>query len=165
MWLSPCKLPDMPELWPLPGVQEEEVRNRASEAYNVTKLSLEARVRDLEGQVEQQHKVWGRRTGDWGRRRWRHSMLAGLDSSCQTCVSCLTDWTGLDVTRLSACLPSACLLLQSYQEGTGEQNDAYRSLAAADEQAAGAVDQRTDKLRGMQQALVQVRSLSRAPAQ
>jgi hypothetical protein len=67
-----------------------------------------------------------------------------------------------------ACLPAslpACLILQSYQEGTGEQNDAYRSLAAADDQAAGAVDQRTEKLRGMQQALVQVRSLSWAPAQ
>ncbi len=54
---------------------------------------------------------------------------------------------------LPPCLPATCLLLQSYQEGTGEQNDAYRSLAAADEQAAGAVDQRTEKLRGMQQDL------------
>jgi hypothetical protein len=71
----------MPELWPLPGVQEEEVRSRASEVYNVTKLSLEARVRDLEGQVEQQHKVRGR----------RQAIGAGGDGG----TACLLDWTRL----------------------------------------------------------------------
>lgn len=76
---APCKLPDMAELWPLPGVQEEEVRNRASEVYNVTKLSLEARVRDLEGQVEQQHKV----------RVLRQAIGAGGNGG----TACLLDWT------------------------------------------------------------------------
>jgi hypothetical protein len=37
--------------------QEEEVRNHAAEAHNVTKLGLEGQVAELEAAVEQQHQV------------------------------------------------------------------------------------------------------------
>ena len=38
-------------------VQEEEVRNRGSEALNVSKVSLEGRIQGLEAAVEAQHRV------------------------------------------------------------------------------------------------------------
>ena len=60
-----CLTPPPPP--PLCLVQEEELKNRASEALNVTKLSLEGRVRELEAAVEEQHRVGveggGRRAG------------------------------------------------------------------------------------------------------
>lgn len=39
------------------STQEEEVRNHAAEAHNVTKLGLEGQVAELEAAVEQQHQV------------------------------------------------------------------------------------------------------------
>lgn len=50
-----CPAPSLPLL--LPDQQEEEVRNRASEGLNVAKLSLEGRIRELQGAVETQHQV------------------------------------------------------------------------------------------------------------
>ena len=38
-------------------MQEEEVRNRGSEALNVSKVSLEGRIQGLEAAVEAQHRV------------------------------------------------------------------------------------------------------------
>jgi hypothetical protein len=52
---------------------------------------------------------------------------------------------------------------QRFHEATGEQEDAYRQLAAADEEAAQAIAQRTARLRGLQQALVQVRQRPARP--
>lgn len=51
-------------------LQEEDLRNRSSEALNVMKLSLEGRVRELEGEVEARHKVRrrGGRAGVHGER-------------------------------------------------------------------------------------------------
>ncbi|PSC75832.1 flagellar associated [Micractinium conductrix] len=44
-------------------LMEEELKNRASEALNVTKLSLEGRVRELEAAVEEQHRSYVEDTG------------------------------------------------------------------------------------------------------
>ena len=62
----------------------------------------------------------------------------------------------------SACQPSACRPglawpgLQGYLEATGEQQAAYKELAAADAVAAAAIEQRTARLRQLQETLVQV---------
>lgn len=50
-------------------------------------------------------------------------------------------------------LPSC---LQSYQEATWEQEEAYQELAAADAEAADAIAQRTERLRHLQETLAQV---------
>jgi hypothetical protein len=46
--------------------------------------------------------------------------------------------------------------LQGYLEATGEQQAAYKELAAADAVAAAAIEQRTARLRQLQETLVQV---------
>lgn len=52
--------------------------------------------------------------------------------------------------------PRSMCTLQSYVEATGEQEAAFRELAAVDAETAAAIAQRTARLRQLQETLVQV---------
>ena len=68
-----------------PRVQEEELRNHATEGLNVTKLGLEGRIRELEGAVEAQHRVGSPRCRDT-RSAGQPQCRAVVGHSCRACA-------------------------------------------------------------------------------
>lgn len=143
-WLPPPLHPPPP--------QEEDLHSRASEALNLTRVALEGRVKELEGALEAEHRV-----------RWSLGAEGSVKGQGVTCLDGSLHRGAAAAAHAWHCMAyagSTCSHLpqtqQGYVEATGEQEAAYRQLAAADAVAAEAIAQRTARLRLLQETLVQV---------